>query len=80
MKYEIMELIDDLSVAALRWELAKDNMKKSEAEYKELLNRFNETIEAVSWDELLADEELFDKIIFADKVFKSFNIKKKKRK
>ena len=44
---EIMNLIDDLALAALNYDLAKSNLEKWEKMYNKLLEQFNNNIEKV---------------------------------
>ena len=58
---EIMNLINDLALAALNYDLAKSNLEKWEKMYEELLEQFNNNIEQVD-EEMLSDNEFVKKI------------------
>ena len=74
-KQEIIKLIDDLSVAALNWDLAKKNIEKCENNYKILLDKFNNEMEVNDYEEMIIDEEFSNAVSFADKIFKTLGVK-----
>lgn len=65
---ELIELIDDLTLAALRYELAKQNMDKAEETLDRLSERFNNEINNIR-AELSTNIELFNKIELVSKIF-----------
>lgn len=65
---ELIELIDDLTLAALRYELAKQNMDKSEETLDRLSERFNNEINNIR-AELSTNIELVNKIELVSKIF-----------
>ena len=71
---EIMNLIDDLALAALNYDLAKSNSKKWEEMYEKLLEQFNNNIEKVD-EEMLSDNEFVKKVIRVKQIFDSLGNK-----
>ena len=65
---ELIELIDDLTLAALRYELAKQNMDKAEKTFDRLSERFNNEINNIR-AELSTNIELVNKIELVSKIF-----------
>lgn len=65
---ELIELIDDLTLAALRYELAKQNMDKAEETLDRLSERFNNEINNIR-AELSTNIELVNKIELVSKIF-----------
>lgn len=65
---ELIELIDDLTLAALRYELAKQNMDKAEKTLDRLSERFNNEINNIR-AELSTNIELVNKIELVSKIF-----------
>lgn len=65
---ELIELIDDLTLAALRYELAKQNMDKAEKTLDRLSERFNNEINNIK-AELSTNIELVNKIELVSKIF-----------
>ena len=53
---EIINLIDDLALAALNYDLARNNLKKWEEMYEKLLEQFNNNIDCFD-EEMLSDDE-----------------------
>ena len=69
---EIMNLIDDLALAALNYDLAKSNSEKWEKMYEELLEQFNNNIEQVD-EEMLSDNEFVKKVERIKDIFDSLS-------
>ncbi len=65
---ELIELIDNLTLAALRYELAKQNMDKAEETLDRLSERFNNEINNIR-AELSTNIELVNKIELVSKIF-----------
>ena len=65
---ELIELIDNLTLAALRYELAKQNMDKAEEALDRLSERFNNEINNIR-AELSTNIELVNKIELVSKIF-----------
>ena len=72
---ELIELIDDLTLAALRYELAKQNMDKAEETLDRLSERFNNEINNIR-AELSTNIELFNKIELVSKIFDDLKLGK----
>ena len=70
---ELIKLIDDLTLAALRHELAKQNLEKTAEEFNILAEKFNNESENIK-EELLTNEEFAFSIGLVDKIFKILNI------
>ena len=70
---ELIKLIDDLTLAALRHELAKQNREKTAEEFNVLAEKFNNESENIR-EELLTNEEFAFSIGLVDKIFKGLNI------
>ena len=70
---ELIKLIDDLTLAALRHELAKQNLEKTAEEFNVLAEKFNNESENIR-EELLTNEEFAFSIGLVDKIFKGLNI------
>ena len=70
-KSELIKLIDDIILASLRYDLAKETLKKIEIEYESVLVDFNTKIESIKDvnDEMFSDEELSYKLMLANKIF-----------
>ena len=73
---ELINLIDDLALTALKCELAKQNFKKSKEELEKVSSKFNSAIDAVSSEILLNNQEFAYKVELANKVFETLNIDK----
>lgn len=73
---ELIELIDDLALTALKCELAKQNFEKTREELEELSSKFNSAIDIVSSEVLLNNQEFAYKVELANKVFDTINIGK----
>lgn len=65
---ELIELIDNLTLATLRYELAKQNMDKAEETLDRLSERFNNEINNIR-AELSTNIELVNKIELVSKIF-----------
>ena len=65
---ELIELIDNLTLAALRYELAKQNMDKAEEALDRLSEKFNNEINNIR-AELSTNIELVNKIELVSKIF-----------
>ena len=73
-KDEMIDLIDDLALAALNYDLAKSNLEKWEKMYEELLEQFNKNIEQVD-EEMLSDNEFVKKVEKIKDIFDSLGNK-----
>ena len=71
---EIMNLIDDLALASLNYDLAKSNLEKWEEMYGKLLEQFNNNIEQVD-EEMLSDNEFVQKVERIKDIFDSLENK-----
>lgn len=71
---ELIELINDLTLASLRCDLAKQNLDKAEKELEELSSRFNNEVENMNKEELLTNPDFTYKVELANKMFETFNI------
>lgn len=65
---ELIELIDNLTLAALRYELAKQNMDKAEETLDRLSERFNNEINNIR-AELSTNIEIVNRIELVSKIF-----------
>lgn len=74
-KQEIIKLIDDLSIAALNYDLARNNLKKWEEMYEKLLEQFNKNIEQVD-EEMLSNNEFVKKVERIKDIFDSLENEK----
>lgn len=72
---ELIELIDNLTLAALRYELAKQNMDKAEETLDRLSERFNNEINNIR-AELSTNIELVNKIELVSKIFNDLKLGK----
>lgn len=72
---ELIELIDNLTLAALRYELAKQNMDKAEEALDRLSERFNNEINNIR-AELSTNIELVNKIELVSKIFDDLELGK----
>ena len=72
---ELIELIDNLTLAALRYELAKQNMYKAEETLDRLSERFNNEINNIR-AELSTNIELVNKIELVSKIFDDLKLGK----
>ena len=70
---ELIKLVDDLTLAALRHELAKQNLDKAAEEFNILAEKFNNESENIR-EELLTNEEFAFRVGLVDKMFKRLNI------
>ena len=70
---ELIKLVDDLTLAALRHELAKQNLEKTAEEFNVLAEKFNNESENIR-EELLTNEEFAFSIGLVDKIFERLNI------
>ena len=73
---ELIELIDDLVLAALKCDLAKQNFENAKEELEELSSKFNNEIENMNSEELLTNQEFTYKVELANKIFERLNIDK----
>ena len=73
---ELIELIDDLALTALKCELAKQNFEKTREELEELASKFNNEIENMNSEKLLTNQEFTYKVELANKIFERLNIDK----
>ena len=73
---ELIELIDDLALVALKCELAQQNFEKAKEELEELASKFNNEIENMNSEKLLTNQEFTYKVELANKIFERLNIDK----
>lgn len=73
---ELINLIDDLALTALKCELAKQNFEKTREELEELSSKFNNEIENMNSEKLLTNQEFTYKVELANKIFERLNIDK----
>lgn len=73
-RQEIMQLIDDLALAALNYDLAKSNLEKWGKIYEKLSEQFNKNIERVD-EEMLSNNEFVKKVERIKDIFDSLNDK-----
>lgn len=71
---ELIELIDDLVLAALKCDLAQQNFENAKEELEKVSSKFNNEIENMNSEELLTNQEFAYKIELANKVFETLNI------
>lgn len=71
---ELIELIDDLALAALKCELAKQNFEKAKEELEKVSSKFNNAIDNVRSEVLLNNQEFAYKVELANKMFDKLNI------
>ena len=71
---ELIKLINDLTLASLRCDLAKQNLDKAEKELEELSSRFNNEVENMNKEELLTNPDFTYKVELANKMFETFNM------
>lgn len=72
---ELIKLIDDLTLAALRYELAKQNMDKAEETLDRLSEKFNNEIDNIR-AELSNNIELVYKVELISKIFDDLELGK----
>ena len=70
---ELIKLVDDLTLAALRHESAKQNLDKTAEEFNVLAEKFNNESENIR-EELLTNDEFAFRIGLVDKIFKRLNV------
>ena len=73
---ELIELIDDVALAALKCELAKQNFENAKEELEKVSSKFNSAIDVVSSEILLNNQEFAYKVELANKVFDTINVGK----
>lgn len=73
---ELIELIDDLALVALKCDLAQQNFEKAKEELEELASKFNNEIENMNSEKLLTNQEFTYKVELANKIFERLNIDK----
>ena len=73
---ELIGLIDDLALVALKCELAQQNFEKAKEELEKVSSKFNSAIDAVSSEILLNNQEFAYKVGLANKVFDTINVGK----
>lgn len=73
---ELIELTDDLALAALKCDLAQQNFEKAKEELEELASKFNNEIENMNSEKLLTNQEFTYKVELANKIFERLNIDK----
>ena len=69
---EIIKLLDDLAMAGLNYDLARNNLRKWEEMYEELLKEFNNNIENLE-GEILSDNEFIKKVERIKDIFNTLN-------
>ena len=69
---EIIKLLDDLAMAGLNYDLARNNLRKWEEMYEELLKEFNNNIENLE-GEILSDNEFIKKVERIKDIFDTLN-------
>ena len=72
---ELIKSVDDLTLAALRYELAKQNMDKAEETLDRLSEKFNNEIDNIR-AELSTNIELVNKIELVSKIFDDLELGK----
>ena len=70
---ELIKLVDDLTLAALRHELAKQNLDKTAEEFNTLSEKFNNETENMS-EEFLTNKEFAFRAELVDEIFKKLNV------
>ena len=70
---ELIKLVDDLTLAALRHELAKQNLEKTAEEFNVLAEKFNKESKNIK-EEFLTNEEFVFRVGLVDKIFKRLNV------
>lgn len=73
---ELIELIDDLALVALKCDLAQQNFEKAKEELEELASKFNNEIENMNSEKILTNQEFTYKVELANKIFERLNIDK----
>lgn len=68
---ELIELIDDLALAALKCELAQQNFEKAKEELEKVSSKFNNEIENMNSEELLTNQEFAYKVELTNKMFEN---------
>lgn len=71
---ELINLIDDLALTALKCELAQQNFENAKEELEKVSSKFNNEIENMNSEELLTNQEFTYKIELANKMFDKLNI------
>ena len=71
---ELIELIDDLALAALKCDLAQQNFEKAKEELEKVSSKFNSAIDIVSSEVLLNNQEFAYKVELANKMLDKLNI------
>ena len=71
---ELINLIDDLALTALKCELAKQNFENAKEELEKVSSKFNNEIENMNSEELSTNQEFAYKIELANKMFDKLNI------
>lgn len=73
---ELIELIDNLALVALKCDLAQQNFEKTREELEELASKFNNEIENMNSEKILTNQEFTYKVELANKIFERLNIDK----
>ena len=68
---ELIELIDDLALVALKCELAQQNFEKAKEELEKVSSIFNSAIENMNSEELLTNQEFAYKVKLTNKMFEN---------
>ena len=71
---ELIELIDDLVLTALKCDLAQQNFEKTREELEELASKFNNEVSNIEKEELLTNPDFTYKVELANKMFETFNM------
>lgn len=74
-KREFEKLIDDLIIAALRYDITRETNKEVEKEYIELTDKLNSVVESDSINDMLEDSEIVHSLALTDRVIQALNIK-----
>ena len=72
---KLIELINNLTLAALRYELAKQNLDKAREELDKSSEKFNNEINNIE-EESLTNNELIYKVELVSKIFEDLNMGK----
>ena len=73
---ELINLIDDLALTALKCELAKQNFENAKEELEKVSSKFNNEIENMNSEKILTNQEFTYKVELANKIFERLNIDK----
>ena len=68
---ELIELIDDLALAALKCDLAQQNFEKAKEDLEKVSSKFNSAIDIVNTEVLLNNQEFAYKVELTKKMFEN---------